>query len=87
MSHASYQAALRLKPNDGLAYNTLGLAYTAIGAYPEAVAALERPFALSPHLPGLANWVCLLIMNRYPEAIELFKKVVQLTPMEHRSSE
>ena len=78
---ASYQTSLRLKPNDEVAYNSLGLAYTAIGAYPEAVVALNALRIKPAYVLALANLGYVYsAMNRHSEAIELFKQVLQLTP-------
>jgi tetratricopeptide (TPR) repeat protein len=69
-------------PDSELAWMVQGRAFTILGRFPEAEAALEHCLKLAPHLAE--GWFTLgfVRLNRknYPGALECFRTVIRLTP-------
>ncbi|MFB3111958.1 MAG: adenylate/guanylate cyclase domain-containing protein [Gemmatimonadales bacterium] len=80
---AAMSAAIDLNPSDAEAYD--GLAFVLIGAgrYEETLAAVETAMRLSPHAPNLGlplnlRALCLVMLNRYEEAVKSARRAIRV---------
>ncbi|MCG6533321.1 MAG: tetratricopeptide repeat protein [Syntrophales bacterium LBB04] len=77
------EIGVALEPNSALSYNFLGHALAYSSRYSEAISAFEKAIRLDPIPPyatltGLA--ISLMMVDRYEEAVAIFKKVLQKVP-------
>jgi hypothetical protein len=76
------QQLVRLRPGGGEGHNNLGLAYAALGRWPEAEAAYREALRLNPRYPdALANLACAYhLQERTEEAEAAFQLALYLNP-------
>src|SRR6266699_836218 len=78
----AYEQAIRLDPNDGLAWRMKGYTLCALRLYEEALAAYQQAISLDPtdveaHI-GKGN--VLSNLKRYEEALPVYEQAIQLDP-------
>ena len=77
-----YRQIVTLRPNDPIAYQSLGLALYLGGRYAEAVAPLETAIRLNPKLPGASLYLGIsrFRLNEFEKAVEVLRKARSLDP-------
>ena len=81
---ASYEQALRLRPDFAAAHNNLGALYAAQGRWAEATATYRRALALQPDLVGACNNLAIALINQglREEAAASLQRAIELDPNE-----
>jgi Flp pilus assembly protein TadD len=71
-----YKAAISLQPKMGILFNNLGLSFALNGEKEKALAAYTEAIKLETSNPKVYNNLAMVLgqMERYPEALEAFKK-------------
>jgi serine/threonine protein kinase len=79
---AAFEQAIRLNPNDALAYNGKGRSLRQLRRYREALAAYEQAIRLNPNYAGAYHnkGVVLIDLKRYQEALAAFEQAIRLNP-------
>lgn len=81
-SEREFERALVLNPNNAVAHNWHGTTVLTRGRYDEVIDESRRGAALDPLSPGISLGLTYMLMfaHRYDEAIEPFKKAIELEP-------
>lgn len=78
----AFKQITRLRPEDFIAYNSLGFAYMALGRDQEALKAFKEAIRLRPDIASSHSALGELYskLDRHQEAIEAFKQSIRLNP-------
>src|SRR6266567_2635497 len=79
---AAYEQAIRLDPNDALAYNDKGNTLSALARYEEALTAYKQAIRLDPNyaLAYSGKGSVLYNLERYEEALATYEQAIRLDP-------
>lgn len=77
-----YQKALQDNPDDASTWGNLGIALRHTGNYASAALHLKRASELDPECFSILRHyaICLTLLNRREEALQVFARVIQATP-------
>ena len=82
---APFRRATEFTPDNPGAFNNLGSAYLHVGDFDRAADAFSRSLALEPRRASYSNaGTVLYYRGRYREAVEMFRKAIELAPADHR---
>ncbi|MCX5892567.1 MAG: tetratricopeptide repeat protein [Deltaproteobacteria bacterium] len=81
-SETLFNHALKIDPNNYIAYHHLGMALANEGKIDQAIAMYQKTLAVAPQYPPAYNNLAILYaeQGRYDEAVPLFKAALRLTP-------
>ena len=80
-----FHRATEFTPDNPGAFNNLGSAYLHVGDFDRAAEAFSRSLVLEPRRASYSNsGTVLYYRGRYREAVEMFRKAIELAPADHR---